>query len=521
MSTGWTGGGEPGEPPVGEPGRRPRTRRLGLTALGFVLVVTAGAIFAVSRRDDGGNSAGPPPTTTESARAAEELTGATEFGTGLPDRATNVSAPPDVADTVDAPASEPAPPSAASSTVADVVEASSAPVLFVVELAPELADIAPTEVVALDFQESIVEVSIPSGRVRVTDIGFSTNGTRLVTTDFGALVWPMPGGAYELLSANGERAFVEGAPPVAVAATPGLDRFYVWHSDGDDTPVWVAANGDQGAGQPARANLSDVLVDPFGALLDSGGGERGPPDGAGTGLPNSADVVATGRNHVLLRECDVDGACRLASLDRNGFRTIFPTDLPDDANPLRIDGLSPSGDALLMAAVRKSNVDNPPALEVLELVDGSRRILRARPDAPARAAWATDSTGVFFADVQLYFVDRTTGEAIVVSPELPKLRHPTTRVPGQTSPCELLGVVMPIFDEMRAAEGDPVRPPPPELLLDVIGAQPTDVARETRSLVNFLTSFVSIEQPESQRPANWPSDVRAGLDALDAAVAVC
>ncbi|NND74120.1 MAG: hypothetical protein HKN44_03850, partial [Ilumatobacter sp.] len=484
----------------------------------------------VSRRGpDRPSDATPAGPTTLPVAPPGTGAGATQGGTGLPDRNIERDTDSESADggTIESTDGGAAPPFDARQDESDalalalVISSSGAPLTSVIEIAPELADLAPTEVVALDFENSVVEVSIPSGRVRVTDIGFPTSGTRLVTTDFGALVWPMPGGAYELLSANSERAFVEGAPPVAVAATPGLDRFYVWHSDGDDTPVWVTANGDQVAGRPAPANLSDILVDPLGILLDAGGAS-GLPDRPGASLASTAVVVSTGRNHVLLRECDEGGHCALSTLDRNGFRTLFASDLPDDANPLRIDGLSPSGDALLMAAVRKGSVDNPPALEVLELVDGSRRVLRARPDAPARAAWASDSSGVFFADVQLYFIDRLTAAAVVVSPELPKLRLPTARRPRRSAACELLGVVMPVFDDMRAAEGAaPVPPPQIDVLLRVIAAQPGDIVRQTRPLVNFVASFVSIEQPESQRPENWPADVRAGLDALDEAAAAC
>lgn len=531
MSSAWSPGATPPPDHDVEPGRR-RPRSLATVGIGLAVAAAIGVAFVASRPDDPAADTTPAPGTSAIAPGTSELPATTApadpVATATPaEAADDGSAPASGEDVSTATSIELAPPSAASRTVADVIAASRAPVLSVVELAPELADLAPTEIVALDFEESIVEVSIPSGRVRVTDIGFTTNGARLVTTDFGALVWPMPGGAYELLSANGERAFVEGNPPAAVAATPGLDRFYLWDAapDGaaaDGLPGWITATGDLGARQPVPANLSDVaavLVDPFGELLDSGGGGA-PADLTGTNLPSTAEVVAVGRNHVLHRECDTGGRCRLTSLDRNGFRTLYPTDLPDDAEPLRIDGLSPTGDALLLAAAR-SGVDDPPSLEVLELVDGTRRVLRASADSPARAAWAVDGSGVFFADVQLLYIDRSTAEAVVVSPELPKLRQPTARVPGRSAPCELLAVVMPVFDEMRTAVGPPVRPPSTELLREVLDAQPAELRRATQPLADFVASFVSIEQPESQRPANWPTDVRAGLDALDAANAAC
>ena len=55
-----------------------------------------------------------------------------------------------------------------------------APSEAVIDINPALAGINPTEVVALSGAEGLYEFSLPSGRVRVTDLG---SGTLVETID--------------------------------------------------------------------------------------------------------------------------------------------------------------------------------------------------------------------------------------------------------------------------------------------------------------------------------------------------
>jgi hypothetical protein len=397
-----------------------------------------------------------------------------------------------------------------------------------ISIADELADIDPTEIVALQSNEGIFEISLPSGRVRITDLGyFAPQGTRVVVNDAGTLVFPTPEGGSQLIGIDRSIGGMN-QPLGGVATAAASNAFITWPASlpplENEVPQIItlrspAETGDVSAGLSVRVaqwlagSNPRALATPGGDLVvkDTGGSYLLAEDG--TTRITSGDVVATGRNHLLLRECDQQLECSLASFDRNGFRTLWATDLPDGAIPQQVNGLSPGGDALLINGDRFS-ADHPGELQVLELLDGVVTPLRSSRDFGGFAAWANDSSGVFYADDQLMYVTRSGDRTVVVSADLPPLRTLSTRAPARTPTCELLEVVLPRFRQMQNAPDGMVGPPRILVLNRLIDLSPDELAAAVQPLVTFVGAFVSAETPDSQIVANWPAGVRYGLDTL-------
>lgn len=266
-----------------------------------------------------------------------------------------------------------------------------------------------------------------------------------------------------------------------------------------------------------RTNALDPgVIDPRLTVGDAGTlvTDGPPPTDPSTATSPNGEFVAEGHNHTLVRRCDPGGACRLVALARDGSGTTFITDINADFVPVSSGGLAPTGDVLVVVRPPVS-ADRPPTLHRADLVDGtSFPIVGLEPDA-ASVAWAPDGSGFFITDrsARLHFVHRDETSAVLVSPDLPKVRSLHTRLPTWSAICELLHIALPLFDALR---GDDLAPAPPaELLDDVRRVAPPALAADAEPLVSFVTAFVSPEQPESRRVANWPVEVRAGLAALE------
>lgn len=392
----------------------------------------------------------------------------------------------------------------------------------VITIARDLREIAPTQIVGLHDDLGLYELSLPSGLLRITDLGFGPTDARLTANDGAGIVWPTPEGGYHVIGADGSSTTFAAftAALRAVGSNPGSDRMYLWTSGQGDRAIQTLDVVDGGfevspTDWVDRDDATPAPIGPDGSLLqaDTGGTYRITEDGAD--LLTTGDVIAVGRNHVLLRECLPDRTCALITLGSDGSRTSWGLDLPDRANPQSVSGLAPSGDAVLIAGDRFS-ADTPRVLQVLDLVDGSITGLRASPEFSGVGSWASDSSGVFFADAQLLFIDRRTGETIVVSEELPAgLRDIDTRLPVQTPICELLSITQPRFDSMRAAADDSVLPPAIDVLTRIVEIGPSDLSGAAQPLVTFIGTFVSRSTRGSLTVSNWPAEEREGLDALD------
>ena len=397
-----------------------------------------------------------------------------------------------------------------------------APREFIVDLAPELATINPTEVVALGMS-GLYEISLPSGRVRVTDVGFATSGARAVANDQVALVWPTPELRAQAISIDGAIAVPE--PEVsAVSWSPSSDQMFLWTKQNNGA-VATELSFRSLELRWQEANWLDPiegvspLIDLDGALLrqDTGGVYR--VDSGSTSLLTTGDVVSTGANHLLIRECDQTRSCVLLTVDRNGERRVWPTDLPPNIRPQLVGGLSPGGDALLFHRQRIA-ADVASHLGVLELADGTSESLRAPPSQELTAAWDTNGGGVVIVDSELIYIDRFTGAATIVAASLPKLHSATTRRPAATPVCEILAISQPQFALMVAGGDMNTALPAATDVLDRLAAViPAELVDPTTLLINFVTGFVSPEIANSQNIANWPGNVQAGLNALNTYVA--
>jgi hypothetical protein len=398
-----------------------------------------------------------------------------------------------------------------------------APREFVVDVSPELAGINPTEVVALQGDEGLYEVSVPSGRVRVTDLGFFTGQTQLVATDQAAVIWPTPEGAAQIVSTQRSVGIVE-AQVDRVSWSPGTDRMYLWAGrpfPTGDVPAVLAVDGEAPEIRLSPADWVDdvddpaVLLDFDGGLLrrDTGGTYNVGPDGAKR--LTTGYVIANGPNHLLLRECDAERLCGLVSVGRDGTRFDWPIDIPDGVSQQQLAGLSPGGDALLVIGDRMS-ADVPGTLQILELTDGAMQPLQASQIFEGFASWDTDGAGIFYADRQLLYFDRFTGESVVVSDDLPRLRAVRTRRPADSPFCEVLEVALPQFDKMTAGGIDNiVRAPAADVLDRVVALAPDSLQVEASAVASFVNEFVSPDVAGSQTVANWPAQVASGLEALD------
>lgn len=393
-----------------------------------------------------------------------------------------------------------------------------APREFIVDLAPELDAINPTEIVALS-ESGLYEISLPSGRVRVTDLGFATDRAQAVANDQVAVVWPTPELRAQAIGIDGTVAIPQ--PEVnAVSWSPSTNQMYLWTEQDNGAIATELSVRDlvlqwQAASWLDPADGISPLIDLDGALLrhDTGGVYR--VDSASTDLLTTGDVVSTGANHVLLRECDATRSCALLTVDRAGERRSWAVDLPPDVRPQLVGGLSPGGDALLFNGQRIA-ADVARDLGVFELADGTSRSLRAPPRQASTAAWDTNGAGVVVADSELVYIDRFTGATTVVAAGLPTLRSASARRPAATPVCEVLAIVQSRFVLMAAGgDSNTAAPPPAEVLTRLVELLPTELIEPTAPLITFVTEFVSAEVADSQAVANWPADVQAGLDALD------
>ncbi len=419
------------------------------------------------------------------------------------------------------------PVSAASPSPTERLVLAAAPREFVVDIAPELAGINPTEVVALHGDEGLYEVSLPSGRVRVTDLGFFTGQTQMVTTDQVAVIWPTPEGTAQIVSTT-RSVGIPQTPVEQVSWSPGTDRMYLWADapfPNSDEPAVLAVGGTVGGESPdislSPADWIDDVDDPAqllgfdGELLraDTGGTFSVGPNG--TTLLTTGDVISNGPNHLLLRECDESRTCRLVSLAVDGERTVWPIDLPDGIHPQRLAGLSAGGDALLAIDDRLS-ADVPGMLQILERTDGALQPLQESQTFEGFASWDTNGAGIFYADQQLLYFDRFTGESVVVSDELPRLRSVRTRRPAETPFCDVLEIALPRFDDMAAGGADnSVSAPTAAVLNRLVALAPTDLGEGAATVADFVNEFVSADVAGSQTVANWPTRVTEGLDAFD------
>lgn len=363
-----------------------------------------------------------------------------------------------------------------------------APQEFLIDVAPGLGTINPTEVVALAESE-LYEISLPSGRVRVTDLGFATGSANLAANDQVAVVWPTPESRAQAVGIDG--AVGVPLPRVDdVTWSPATSHLYLWTSDTNMEPATELRVREQALEWQTAGWLDDdeepsPFLHPDGSLLraDTGGVYR--IDSRSTELFTTGDVVSTGANHLLLRECDAARQCSLVTVDAIGERRDWPVDLPAGIDPQSVGGLSPGGDALLFSSLLRdidmstgASSDAGAGLGVLELTDGAAQPLFEPPTDGATAAWDTTGAGVIVVDENddLLYIERFTGASTHIGADLPPLRSVFARRPATSAACEVVPLALEQFSLAAL--------PSAEVLARLIQFLPTEVSEPLAALAD-------------------------------------
>jgi hypothetical protein len=150
---------------------------------------------------------------------------------------------------------------------------------------------------------------------------------------------------------------------------------------------------------------------------DSGGTYAIDASGAARRL-STGDLVAVGRNHVLVRECDEVLTCVSTRVDAVSGERV-PLSAPElDVYRGFDPNLSLSPDGSMMTYV--DWMSTPSERRLIDLVAGTSVVLDPIGQnyiGDNAAAWAADSSGIFMIeDYGLVFYDRATGERVEVAP---------------------------------------------------------------------------------------------------------
>jgi hypothetical protein len=371
-----------------------------------LLIGSAGALL------QGGDDPEPIPTTTTSPDRASDTTDAA--GTAAP------TAPPPTTETVTvtSPPSDGAVDGAAATTVpAPPFVVGVAPTWSegVVDIPANLAGMAPTEVITLS-QSGIVSVTeFPSGRSRSIDASALGEAAQLAVGDRTIVVFD----ATRLVQIR------DGEPVVESTMNDGIIFVQPWTGTGS----FVVTTPSTGPGAPEQ----DWVLRPDGSLLPldnpftdetsffsrvfaasgealftaPGGVYAVGPDGAARRISTGA-LLATGTRHWAIEECDEALRCAHSIIDWDtGTVTAGVLD------PLERFGIidpsthiSPDGRSIVFRAPGSDGTGRRQILDVAtgDTTEAGRINQVVYPDS-----WATDSSGLFFTDRFLQFVDRSRG----------------------------------------------------------------------------------------------------------------
>ncbi len=262
----------------------------------------------------------------------------------------------------------------------------------------------PTELVALTTNGVLHRLEFPSGVVRSIDTGAAgrnasmyVSGDSLVLQQFDSLMLLRPGVPV--------REVDIGVSIGSVIPRGDTGTFLVAPNEwsGGPPPLWVV---DETGTATSLAKADNPLADnadfplqflPTGELLvfDAGGTyvvpDTGTPQRLSPGL-----LFATGRRHVIVRECDATLQCEFVLIDlASGERRTTPLDVDDRFAFYSQGSVAPDGGTLLYADWTGSE----PANFLVDLGTGAAvdvELLRsAAIDVGPLDYWATDSSGVF------------------------------------------------------------------------------------------------------------------------------
>jgi hypothetical protein len=293
-----------------------------------------------------------------------------------------------------------------------------------------LASIASTEVITLS-QAGIVDVTeFPSGRTRSLDV-----------SELGAEVQLAVGGGTIVVFDSDTLVQIRDSEPVVESTlTDGIIFVRPWTGTGD----FVVTTPSTGPAMPERDwvlrrdGALEELVNPFAdetsffsrvfspdgdALFSAPGGVYAvDPDGNARRI-STGTLLATGRNHWAIEECDERLRCAhsivewdtgavtagvLDGIERFGF--IDPS-----------THISPDGRSIAF----RGDTDGTGRRQILDVATGTTIEAGRINQVVYPDAWATDSSGLFFTDRYLQFVDRATG-AITEIDALDRIRTVAT-----------------------------------------------------------------------------------------------
>ena len=294
-----------------------------------------------------------------------------------------------------------------------------------------LASIAPTEVVTLT-QLGIVEVTdFPSGRSRSIDVSSFGANLQLAVDDGNIIVFT----STKLLQIRDDEPIIETEVRdgiIFVQSWTGTESFIVTSpTTGERAPQQDRVLRTDGSIEL----LDNLFVDetsffsrvfsPFGdALFTAPGGVYGVGADGEARRISTGTLLATGSRHWAIEECDETLRCAYSIIEWDtGTVTSGLLDPIDQFGFLDPSThISPDGRSIAYRGDR----DGSGRRQILDTatgksVEGGRISQLVFPDS-----WAADSSGLFFSDQFMQFVDRTTG-AVTPIEDLDRVRTVATR----------------------------------------------------------------------------------------------
>ena len=282
-----------------------------------------------------------------------------------------------------------------------------------------LVAMAPTEVVTLDQSEIVNVTQFPSGRTRSIDasrvgaelqlvVGDGTivlfDSTRLLQIRDGEAVVEtvVPDGIIYVQPWTGAGSFIVTSPATG-PATP--ERDWVLRPDGALELLDNRFTEESSFFARAFSPDGDALVTAPGGVyaVDAGGNATRISPGT---------LIATGERHWAIEECDETLRCAYSIVEW-ATGTVTPGSLDPVARFGFVDPathISPDGRSIAYRA----DTDGSGRRRILDVASGTSIEAGRINQVVYPDAWATDSSGLFFTDRFLQFVDRATATVTVI-----------------------------------------------------------------------------------------------------------
>ncbi len=375
-----------------------------VVAGGIVSALLIGSAGALLRDDGAGDGDGDAaPTTTSFARANPTAT-IVELDTIPPTTVRTVTVPPSVSRVVTE-ILDPIPPLVAGQPPAWDERQIAVP--------ENLASTAPTEVITLSQSGILSVTDFPSGRSRSVDSEMGGNAQLAV-------------GDRTIVAFDSTRLVQirDGQPVVESTLTEGIIFVRPWTGTGK----FIVTTPSTGPGAPERELLLDAagfvepLDNPFvavtsffsrvfsptgEALFTAAGGVYAVGPDSNVRRISTGNLLATGARHWAIEECDETLRCAYSIIEwETGTVTTGVLDQIERFGVLDPSThISPDGRSIAFRA----DSDGTGRREILDVTTGNTIAAGRINQLVYPDSWATDSSGVFFTDRYLQFVEAATG----------------------------------------------------------------------------------------------------------------